>query len=211
MDILLKAFSDKPFSYDGEFYKFGETHVFPTPVQDPHPPIYVVGQSIESIEATVRCGLNVVSGGFGVPIQRLREFRKGFDAINVDPAVKSKVRISTHRPVYVTEDESELSAIVEQARWNMRVTLSLRAGLERVDHDGKAIALPMENEPTEQELLDNYFVMGSPKRCIEKLQELQDAMGITHFNTSCWFGDVPREKVLNSMRLFAEEIMPAFR
>ena len=49
------------------------------------------------------------------------------------------------------------------------------------------------------------------KRCIEKLHELQDAMGITHFNASCWFGDVPREKVLNSMRLFAEEVMPAFR
>jgi luciferase family oxidoreductase group 1 len=211
IDILLKAFKGDPFSYDGEFYKFGETHVFPTPLQNPHPPIFIVGQSIESIEATVRRGFNVVSGGFGVPIQRLREFRKGFDALDVDPAVKSKVRISTQRPVYVTHDESELPAIVEQARWNMRVTLSLRAGLERVDHDGRAIAVPMEKEPTDQELLDNYFVMGTPATCIEKLQELQDAMGITHFNASFWFGDLPQEKVLNSMELFAKEVMPAFR
>jgi luciferase family oxidoreductase group 1 len=211
IDILLKAFSGKPFSYDGEFYKFGETHIFPTPIQDPHPPIFIVGQSIESIEATVRRGFNVVSGGFGVPIQRLREFRKGFDAMDVDPAIKSKVRVSTQRPVYVTNDESELPAIVEQARWNMRVTLSLRAGLERVDHDGRAIAVPMDKEPTDQELLDNFFVMGTPARVIEKLQELQDAMGITHFNASFWFGDLPQEKVLNSMELFAKEVMPAFR
>ena len=92
----------------------------------------------------------------------------------------------------------------------MRVTLSLRAGLERVEQ-GKAIAVPMENEPTDQELLDNYFVMGSPKRCIEKLEELHDAMGISHFNASFWFGDLPQDKVLNSMKLFAEEVMPAFR
>jgi alkanesulfonate monooxygenase SsuD/methylene tetrahydromethanopterin reductase-like flavin-dependent oxidoreductase (luciferase family) len=211
IDILLKAFEGKPFSYDGEFYQFGETSVLPKPLQDPHPPIFIVGQSIESIEATVKRGFNVVSGGFGVPIQRLREFRKGFEAMDVDPAVKSKVRISTQRPVYVTHDETELPAIVEQARWNMRVTLSLRAGLERVDGNGCAIAVPMDSEPTEQELLDNYFVMGTPERCIEQLHALNDAMGLTHFNSSFWFGDLPREKVLNSMRLFAEEVMPAFR
>ncbi len=210
VDILMLAFKGKPFRYDGEFYNFGETTVLPTPIQDPHPPIFVVGQSIESIEATVRRGFNVVSGGFGVPIQRLREFRKGFDDMDVDPAIKSKVRISTQRPVYVTNDESELPAIVEQARWNMRVTLSLRAGLERVEN-GKAIAVPMEKEPTEQELLDNYFIMGTPKRCIEQLHALNEAMNLTHFNASFWFGDLPREKVLNSMRLFAEDVMPAFR
>ncbi|MGY9056437.1 MAG: LLM class flavin-dependent oxidoreductase [Alphaproteobacteria bacterium] len=210
VDILMLAFKGQPFSYDGEFYNFGETSVFPTPIQNPHPPIYVVGQSVESIEATVRRGFNVVSGGFGVSVDRLREFRKGFDAIDVDPAIKSKVRISTQRPVYVTNDDSELPAVIEQARWNMRVTLSLRAGLERVEQ-GKAIAVPMENEPTDQELLDNYFVMGSPKRCIEKLEELHDAMGISHFNASFWFGDLPQDKVLNSMKLFAEEVMPAFR
>ena len=211
VDILLKAFEGKPFSYDGEFYQFEETTVLPKPIQDPHPPIYVVGQSAESIEATVKRGFNVVSGGFGVPVQRLREFRKGFDAMDVDPAIKSKVRISTQRPVYVTNDESEIPAILEHARWNMRVTLSLRAGLERVDDQGRAIAVPMENEPTDQDLLDNYFIVGTPKRCVELLEQLQDAMGITHFNASCWFGDVPREKVLNSMQLFAEEVMPAFR
>jgi len=210
VDILMLAFKGEPFSYKGEFFNFGQTSIFPTPIQNPHPPIFVVGQSIESIEATVKRGFNVVSGGFGVPIQRLREFRKGFEAMEVDPAVKSKVRISTQRPVYVTHDDSELPAIVEQARWNMRVTLSLRAGLERVEN-GKAIAVPMEKEPTDRELLDNYFVMGTPKRCIEQLHELNDAMGLTHFNASFWFGDLPREKVLNSMRLFAEEVMPAFR
>ena len=210
VDILLEAFKGKPFSYKGEFFQFDETSVLPTPLQDPHPPIFVVGQSIESIEATVRRGFNVVSGGFGVPIQRLREFRAGFEAMDLDPAIKSKVRISTQRPVYVTEDESEIPAIVEHARWNMRVTLSLRAGLERVEQ-GRAIAVPMENEPTDQDLLDNYFIVGTPKRCRELLQNLNEAMGLTHFNASCWFGDLPREKVLRSMELFAKEVMPAFR
>ncbi len=210
VDILLKAFEGKPFSYDGKYYKFGETTVFPTPVQKPHPPIWVVGQSEESIVATARRGFNLISGGFGVPMERLRAFRQGLDAMDIDPAVKAKMRVSTQRPVYVTRDESELAAIVEEARWNMRVTLSLRQGLERVEK-GHAIAVPFENEPDADDLLDRYFVMGTPERCIAKLHELREAMKIDHFNASFWFGDLPEDKVLRSMKLFAEEVMPAFK
>ena len=210
VDIILKAFEGKPFAYEGKHYSFGETSVFPLPVQEPRPPIWVVGQSMESILATVKRGFNIVSGGFGIPIDRLRAFRKSYDEMDIAPDVKSKIRISTQRPVYVTNDESELPAIIEQARWNMRVTLSLRQGLERVEK-GRAIAVPFDKEPTDQELLDNYFVVGTPKQCIAKIEAIREAMGIDHFNASCWFGDLPHDKVLRSMELLAKEVMPAFK
>ena len=210
VDILLKAFAGKPFAYEGKHYRFGETSVFPQPIQKPHPPIWVVGQSQESIVATAKRGFNIVSGGFGVPVERLREFRKGLDAMDIAPAVKKKIRVSTQRPIYVTRDGSELPDIVEQARWNMRVTLSLRKGLERVEK-GLAQAVPFEDEPDTQALLDRYFIMGSPKTCIAKLEELRDAMKMDHFNANFWFGDLEESKVLRSMELFAKEVMPAFR
>jgi luciferase family oxidoreductase group 1 len=211
VDILLLAFQGKPFSYSGKHYNFGETTVFPTPVQKPRPPIWVVGQSAESITATAKRGFNLVSGGFGVPLEQLRKFRQGFDEMVTDPELKKTIRVSTQRPVYVTHDVSELPEVVEHARWNMRVTLSLRQGLERVDENGHAQAVPFENEPTTQELLDRYFVMGTPETCIAKLRELREAMGIDHFNANFWFGDLSQEKVHASMKLFAEEVMPAFQ
>jgi luciferase family oxidoreductase group 1 len=210
VDILLKAFAGKPFSYDGKHYSFGETSVFPTPIQDPHPPIWVVGQSAESIVATAKRGFNLVSGGFGVPIDRLRDFRKMFDETVTDPAIKAKTRVSTQRPVYVTRNEAEIPEIVEHARWNMRVTLSLRQGLERVEN-GKAIAVPFDSEPSTQDLLERYFVIGTPEMCIERIGQIRDAMGINHFNASFWFGDLSREQVLSSMQLFAEEVLPVIR
>ena len=42
-------------------------------------------------------------------------------------------------------------------------------------------------------------------------EALRDAMGINHFNASFWFGDMEHDKVLRSMRLFAEEVMPRFK
>ena len=70
---------------------------------------------------------------------------------------------------------------------------------------------PSARSRSDQELLDKYFVVGTPKQCIEKLSAVRDAMKIDHFNASCWFGDLPHEKVLRSMELFAKEVMPAFR
>lgn len=210
VDILLLAFKGEPFSYDGKHYQFEETTVLPAPVQQPRPPIWVVGQSAESITATAKRGFNLVSGGFGVPIEQLRAFRQTLDEVVTDPAMRAKMRISTQRPVYVTEDESEIPAIVEQARWNMRVTLSLRKGLQRIEN-GRAIAVPMDNEPSTEDLLERYFVIGTPHTCIKRIEALRDAMGIDHFNGSFWFGDVAQDKVLRSMRLFSEQVMPAFR
>ena len=210
VDILLLAFKGEPFSFNGKHFKFSETSIFPTPVQKPRPPIWVVGQSEESIVATAKRGFNLVSGGFGVSLERLKEFRKSFDDLLVGAEQKENIRVSTQRAVYVTNDESELPEIIEQARWNMRVTLSLRQGLERVEK-GHAQAIPFDNEPSDEELIDRYFVMGTPATCIEKLSEIRDVMGLDHFNANFWFGDLEHKQVLRSMELFAKEVMPALQ
>ena len=54
-------------------------------------------------------------------------------------------------------------------------------------------------------------MIGTPDTCIRQLRRLHEAMGIDHFNASFWFGDLTQAQVLRSMRLFAEEVMPAFR
>ena len=211
VDVLLKAFKGEPFTHEGEFYQIPETSVFPTPFQDPHPPIWVVGQSPESVAATVKRGFNLVSGGFGVSLDRLREFRRAYDEMVDEQGLDtSNVRISTQRPVYVTDSDADARAAVEEARWNMRVTLSLRQNREKVDK-GHAIPVPFDNEPSVDDLLDRYMVIGTPDTCIDRIRKVRDAMGINHFNASLWFGDMPQAKVLKSMRLFAEEVMPALR
>ena len=210
IDIILDAFKGEPFSHDGEYYQFDETSIFPLPIQQPHPPIWVVGQSPESIATVAERGFNLVSGGFGVSVERLAQFRKAFDAALPGGKQPEGLRISTQRAVYVTHDESELPAIVEQARWNMRVTLSLRQGLARVER-GRAVAIPMEDEPSSEDLLDRYFVMGTPDTCLRKIAELREIMGIDHFNANFWFGDMSQQQVLGSMQLFADEILPVMK
>jgi alkanesulfonate monooxygenase SsuD/methylene tetrahydromethanopterin reductase-like flavin-dependent oxidoreductase (luciferase family) len=210
VDIILLAFQGKPFSYDGRFYQIPETSVFPQPLQKPHPPFWVTAQSIESVEATVKRGFNLISGGNGVPLERLREFRKAFDGWVEQYKPTRRIQVGTQRPVYVADSEAEAREAAEHARWNMRVTLSLRHDYARVEN-GHAIPVPLPNgEPTTDEILDRFTVIGTPDQCIRQIERLREAMGIDHFNCSFWFGDLKQDKILRSMRRFAEEVMPAF-
>jgi len=210
LQLMQHLWRDEPVTFKGRYYSRENAHFGPKPVQRPRPPIWVVGQSKESIDATLARGFNLVSGGFGVSIERLREFRQHLDGILASLHPRPPFRVSTQRPVYVTHDESELPGVVEQARWNMRVTLSLRQGLQRVDR-GRAVAIPFDKEPSTEDLLERYFIMGTPQRCIEQLHTLREVMGIDHFNANFWFGDLEHEQVLRSMQLFHDEVMPAFR
>ena len=210
VDIILLALAGTPFSYDGKYYKIPETTVFPRPAQAPHPPIWVTAQSPESIETTVKRGFHLLTGGFGVPLERLREFRRLFDAHLADYPPEQPIRVGTQRPVYVTDSEADARAAAEQARWNMRVTLSLRNNYERVEN-GRAVPVPFANEPSTDDLLEKFSVIGTPDTCIRQIRRLHEAMRMDHFNCSFWFGDLTQDQVLRSMRMFAREVMPAFR
>jgi alkanesulfonate monooxygenase SsuD/methylene tetrahydromethanopterin reductase-like flavin-dependent oxidoreductase (luciferase family) len=210
IDIIVKALSGAPFTYCGDLFTIPETTVFPAPVQRPHPPMWVTAQSPESVEATVRRGFNLLTGGFGVPVERMAEFRQLFDRLVGEVRPGCPPDVGVQRAVYVTDDVADARDAAEHARWNMRVTLSLRNHYERVD-SGRAVAVPMPaREPSTDELLERFVVVGNPDTVIAQIQRMRELVGISHFNCSFWFGDLDQNRVLKSMELFAREVMPAF-
>jgi alkanesulfonate monooxygenase SsuD/methylene tetrahydromethanopterin reductase-like flavin-dependent oxidoreductase (luciferase family) len=209
VDVILKAFGGQPFSYEGKFFTIPETSVFPQPVQQPRPPIWITAQSPESVEAAVRRGFNVLTGGFGIPIERTAEFRRLFDRLVAEIEPERPLQVGVQRAVYVTDSQADARAAAEEARWNMRVTLSLRNRYERVER-GRAIPVPAAGEPDVDDLLDRFLVIGTPDTCVRQIRRIRELVGITHFNCSFWFGDLEHARVLRSMELFAGEVMPAF-
>lgn len=210
VDVILRAFGGRPFSYEGKFFKIPETSVFPQPLQQPRPPIWITAQSPESVEAAVRRGFNVLTGGFGVPLERMAEFRRLFDRLVAEVKPERPLEVGVQRAVYVTDSEADARAAAEEARWNMRVTLSLRHHYERVE-GGRAVPVPAAKEPDVDDLLDRFLVIGTPETVIRQIGRVREHVGITHFNCSFWFGDLEQTRVLRSMELFAREVMPAFR
>jgi alkanesulfonate monooxygenase SsuD/methylene tetrahydromethanopterin reductase-like flavin-dependent oxidoreductase (luciferase family) len=209
IDVILRSFGGQPFSYEGKLFKIPETVVFPQPVQQPHPPIWITAQSPGSVEAAARREFNVLTGGFGIPIERIAEFRRLFDRLVAEVEPGRRLEVGVQRAVHVADSQAEARAAAEEARWNMRVTLSLRHHYERVDR-GRAIPVEAPNEPAVDDLLERFLVIGTPDQCIRQIKRIQDLVGITHFNGNFWFGDLEHARVLRSMELFAREVMPAF-
>jgi luciferase family oxidoreductase group 1 len=208
IDIIVKSFEGRPFSYEGKLFKIPETSLFPQPVQKPHPPVWITAQSPYALEAAVRRGFNVLTGGFGMPVERLGEFGQLFARVVAEVKPPQPPRVGVQRAVYVTDNVADAREAAEQARWNMRVTLSLRNHYERVEN-GNAIPVPAQTEPDIDDLLDRYLVIGTPDTCIRQIRRLRELVGITHFNCSFWFGDMEQARVLRSMERFAQEVMPA--
>ncbi len=56
LDVMKIAWTDPDPSYDGEFYSFDRVDLEPRPVQDPHPPIWIGGESMPAIRRVVSHG-----------------------------------------------------------------------------------------------------------------------------------------------------------
>jgi len=209
IDIIVKSFAGAPFSYAGKHFRLPETSVFPSPRQKPHPPIWITAQSPYALEAAVRRGFNVLTGGFGVSVDHLAEFGRLFGKVVADVKPATQPRVGVQRAVYVATSEADARDAAEHARWNMRVTLSLRNHYERVEH-GNAVPVPAQSEPAMDDLLDRYLVIGTPDTCVRQVKRLQEVVGITHFNCSFWFGDLEQKRVLASMERFSRQVLPAF-
>ncbi|MET0690399.1 MAG: LLM class flavin-dependent oxidoreductase, partial [Candidatus Binatia bacterium] len=53
-DLIMTAWTESVWSFEGEFFKLKDCAIWPRPVQQPHPPIWIAARSAESIEWCVK-------------------------------------------------------------------------------------------------------------------------------------------------------------
>src|SRR5206468_293307 len=73
--ILVRAWTMERFSYEGRHYTLPEVRVIPKPLQQPHPPLYVVCVSPDTIEATALRGLPMLNSLLRGPVDQLSQSR----------------------------------------------------------------------------------------------------------------------------------------
>lgn len=61
LEIVMQAFLNDPFSYEGKYFKIPPRSLSPKAIQQPHPPVFMVAQSPESHEVGAAKGIGVLS------------------------------------------------------------------------------------------------------------------------------------------------------
>src|SRR2546422_1423762 len=75
LTILARAWTLERSAYEGRHYTIPEVRVIPKPLQQPHPPLYVVCVSPDTIEATALRGLPMLNSLLRGPIDQLAQQR----------------------------------------------------------------------------------------------------------------------------------------
>src|SRR5439155_12445661 len=68
-DVIVKAWTNERFSHEGRFWQFNDVPIYPRPVQQPLPSMWVAGHSPESLGWAGRQGFNVMTVAHPFPAE----------------------------------------------------------------------------------------------------------------------------------------------
>lgn len=222
VDIVRRAWTAERMSFHGRFYDFDDVRVIPKPVQTPHPPLYQVCTSRDSIEGSAQRGWPMLNSVLTGPVTKLEENRDIY-VTALHKAGRSEDDIRTllarwgvSRHIYVADTDAR--AFDEARPYEEWYQDSLRRFQipERIEdvhpslQPGFRAAAERFAKVTWDGLCAETLAFGSPDTVARHIDEMR-RMGVGQ--VLCWmnFGGLPQDKIRRSMELFAREVMPRFR
>ena len=208
LDVLLKAWTqEESFTYDGKYVQIRTpVTVFPKPLQKPYPPLWLAGTSVDSMQLAAQLDALPLSSS----MMGTAGVRAQFGALVHAHAALGKpidnLRLGLQCMTHVAPTDEEAYDAVAYARWQTRA----QRGLNRQDiTNGRVDASPYPGELDDAAYLDRLFV-GSPATVIKKFTRAA-SLGATHISNWMMFGGIEHEKLMRSIRLMGEEVIPALR
>ena len=208
LDVLLRAWtSDQSFTYDGEYVKIPEpVVVWPKPLQKPHPPIWIAGTSPDTITLAAERDMVLITSGFIGPAG-VRNAAASWVHARME-AGKSihGLELGVQTTAHVADTDAEARANAGYARWQNRANRALQ---RRAVTNGAVDVGPYEGEQNEDDFYNGLY-FGSPATVTAKLRRIAEAGG-TIVSTWMMVGGIEHEKLMKSIRLMGEEVIPALR
>jgi alkanesulfonate monooxygenase SsuD/methylene tetrahydromethanopterin reductase-like flavin-dependent oxidoreductase (luciferase family) len=207
------------FGYDGEFFSMPTRAVLPKPYQKPHPPMWVAvsspGTELDAADRGMGAlGVNFTT--FKEQEQRVQEYRRRVRNCTPAGAVVND-RLATANFLYCHEE----SAVGVETGKRMIGTFQYLAG----QLDMAKEAFPTKGYPSPGLLAATRrqaagpgeageppegIAVGNPEQIIRELKKWE-ATGVDLVNFITNAAEIiPQEQVLESLRVFAREVMPAF-
>ena len=228
-DLVMQAWTrPEVFSFNGKYTQLRYVNVWPRPIQQPHPPIWIPGGgSVETWEWVVRhnymyCylsyfghqrGLNVMKGYWDEVERQGKEknpFRAGFlQFIAVSESDEQAEKdYAEHAEYFYNRCLRVYPGFADAPGYRTMKTVraGLRAQFERQTAQAAAGTLTWKNFVDQ-----GYILAGSPESVAQQLEEAARALNVGHMMVLLQFGSMPPELVRKNTELFAKEVMPRVR
>ncbi len=218
-DLIVKAWTDPgPFAWDGEHYNYRYVNVWPRPLQKPHPPIFVPSQgSAETLEwaAEHKYPLACVF----VPMERLKQFYDGYRKYATDQFgyEAGPEQFAFNSIVYVHPDGEEAAmadleqhlAYFRERCFTLPLPMFFPPGYTATSSYRTRVEIARQTQASGGVTLSaGEPLIGSPDQVGERIARNLEACGAGTLMTQFQVGDMPHGKVMRSMELFADKVLP---
>ena len=193
LEILRRLWSEKTSTFSGRYYGFDQFRLSPRPFRRKGPPLFIAATTPKAIQRAAKLG-DAWFPGMLPTFSRLEQMKP----------FRSKTSAGESKPVPICRDVF-VAKTTEAARdqgGRYFLQFQKRHYTELLEGKNRSEIVHREEERT---------IVGSVDDCIEKIRQYRKAFGITDMICKMHTPGMNPDNAAKSMRLFAKEVMPAFR
>ena len=226
-DLIMMAWTNPVWSFEGKFFQLKDCAIWPRPLQQPYPPIWIAARSAESIEWCVQRHLPIAQ-----VYQTTDQIEDTFNYYRKVARDQGWQPTPDHfilcRHIYIDESEKKAREIAEPAmRYfftvfnrgfneainkeavNQRLIAALTTERSfNYFREGNRERRDFSKFDWDGLLNSGYMIAGNPDTVAEQVQSQMKQIGANHFMGMFHIGNLAHEKALSSLDLFKQEVMP---
>jgi len=225
-ELIVKAWTTPgPFPWEGKHFRFRYVNVWPRPMQQPHPPVWIPGSgSRETVEwvAKQRYTYMVLPtlAPYALRARTAQQFR---EACENEGYTARHEQIGWGIGVYVAETDAQAVAEYEPHFWyyarnllRNRDTFQNPPGHSSIQsmltaYEARRRSRPGSFSSWEEIQNAGFVVVGSPATVRDRLKAIAEDTGLGTLMPNFSVGALPYDLTHKSMELFAREVMPHLR
>ena len=232
LEIIRKAWTEDVFSHDGRFWKFKDISIWPRPLQQPHPPIFIpFTGSKETIELAGKLNLNAVmpaghpgvtgdivgyfakqlaANGHRIEPEQICLFTDAYVADSVDAVLREYgpyylyfVQTLWHHGSDQSNETLGKAGYVNTSSFDyIKPENQPFAQLDR----GKVKQMNLPD--VEKRIKDGHLAFGSAKEVGDRLIDMAERMGANRMLLNLNLGALPYDLFIEQVRRFGREVLP---
>jgi alkanesulfonate monooxygenase SsuD/methylene tetrahydromethanopterin reductase-like flavin-dependent oxidoreductase (luciferase family) len=224
-DLIIKSWTDPgPFSWEGKHFEVRYVNVWPRPLQKPHPPIWIPGfGSSETIEWCAHPDRKYPYLAVYMPESLVKVYFDMYrECADKFGYMASPYQLGHVYPVYVGETDAKAEAEAkDHLLWLYHY--GLRQKNEFLFPPGYVSHSSMMNILGHADEMDwskmsfgelnekGFCIVGSAETVRQRLEHSAKMLGFGIMPVLLHFGDMPHDKTIRNMEMFANEVMPHLR
>ncbi|MEU9804469.1 LLM class flavin-dependent oxidoreductase [Mycobacterium sp. NPDC050853] len=219
VDILVKGLKGDSLQYSGTVFEQAHRTIRPAAAASFHNRIYAAAVSPPSIQTVAELGVGLLVGpqkAWSALAADVQHYASTFAALHSRPAPARVVscQVVCHRSAEIARSlrDRYMDNYFETLMAHYEMTGEHFRGTSGYEHYSQvAEKLGTRSSASAARGLSAVQISGDPHECIDQVAELTELTGADHFVGNFSFGGMDLATAQSSMRLFAEQVIPALQ